>query len=261
MSYEPPQKGNPNKLTINQHTFPRASIARFAGPSGRVQLFHTESKKVFPAKPTERLFCAQRVWAQSAESGYMKDVEDAFQALAEAILDGRVHRFDLIEASIISAFYCLWNIRAHFKRLPIEDQSFARTGVVGLARHYTKDDQERLEINGIFSIRPDLTMAGRFLTSPQISQNLMMAVESMGDAQWGILHAMEGEFIVPDNFNQMRVVPISPTICLWSQTSRPVELLDRHAVAEINRGAIRSSIDYYFARNLDQCPILPGHLF
>lgn len=255
MSFERQQKGNPNKITINQHTFPRASIARFAVDRGTVQVFHMKSKKVFPAKPTEKIFCAMRVWDHKAESGYMKHIEDSFQTLAEGIISGRVHRFDLVEMMIINTFYCLWNIRFHFKKLPLVDEIIAGKNVLGVKREFTKDEQEHLELNGVFTIRPDLTVPSRFLTSPRITLNLTMALESMGDAQWGILRANEGEFVVPDNFNQARIVPISPTVSLWSQTKFSVECLDRQSVAEINRCAIRTSVDYYFARELSQCPL------
>lgn len=253
MSFEPPQKGNPHRLTINQHTFPKASIDRFTAASGRVQLFFKDISKVLPVTPTHQLFCAQRVWDQKAESGYMKEIEDAFQALAGTVVEGRTQRFDLIEQTIISSFYCLWGIRTLYKSQPTQDQSIV--GVTGLAREFTKDDQERLEVKGISTLRPDLTIAGRFLASPKISLNLNAAVAGMGDAEWGILRATEGEFVVPDSFTHARAVPISPTLCLWSQAMQPVEMLDRDAVAEINQLAIRGSSTYFFARDLSRCPI------
>ncbi|MCO7620161.1 hypothetical protein [Pseudomonas guariconensis] len=253
MSFEPPQKGNPHQLTINQHTFPKASIDRFTAASGRVQLFFKDKSKVLPVKPTDQLFCAQRVWDQSAESGYMKAIEDAFQALAGTVVDGRTQRFDLIEQTIISTFYCLWGIRTLHKRQPTQDQRIV--GVTGLAQEFTKDDQERLEVGGLSPLRPDLTIAGRFLATPTIYLNLKAEVAAMGDAEWGILRATDGEFVVPDSFTYARAVPISPTLCLWSQTKQPVEMLDRDAVAEINQIAIFGSAAYFFARDLSNCPI------
>ncbi|WP_419735659.1 hypothetical protein [Pseudomonas sp. COR18] len=255
MSYELPQKGNPHKLTVNQHTFPKTSIARFTGQSGMVQLFHMKTRKVLPMKPTDQVFCAKRTWDQKSEAVYMKAIEDAYQTLISTILAGRTKRIGLIEGIIISEFYCLWNIRALLKQRPITDQSLTDHGIIGVRRHYTKDEHERLEAAGVSAIRPDLTFPGRFLAGPKIMMNVDMAVEGMGDAKWGILQATDGEFIVPDNFNNRRIVPVSPTICLWSKTNQEIELLNRKAVAEINRAAIETSIDYYFARDLSRCPI------
>jgi hypothetical protein len=36
--FERPQKGNPHRLAIDQHTFPSKSIARFADSDGTVQI-------------------------------------------------------------------------------------------------------------------------------------------------------------------------------------------------------------------------------
>jgi len=254
MTYEATQKGNPHRLSVNQHTFPKTSIARFSGQGGAVQLYHMVPQKVFRVKPADKIFCALRVWDQQSESGYMKRVEDGFQTLARRIVENGLIKFGLIETATINDFYCLWNIRAHYKQHRIQDQSIHQ-GVMGLLREYTKDEEERLELAGISTIRGDLTMAGRFLSSPTMRLNHSSATAMMGNASWGVLRAVEGEFIAPDNFYRLRVVPLSPTVCLWSQTSRPLELLDRKSVAEINRAAIATSSEYYFARDLSQCPI------
>jgi hypothetical protein len=112
MTFEPPQKGNPHQLTVNQHTFPSASIARFANEKGAVQVLRKASVTHFHAKPADRIFCAQRVWDQQAEGGFMKGIEDAFQELASAILDDPAFRLGSQHFAVINEFYCLWNIRA-----------------------------------------------------------------------------------------------------------------------------------------------------
>lgn len=254
MTFEAPQAGNPHKLTVNQHTFPSASIARFGGAGGRVQVFHKPSQKVFKAKPSEKIFCAQRVWDQQAESGFMKGVEDAFQELAGEILSGRIQRFGASEAEVINEFYCLWNIRARNKQSPVADQNLADFGALAVAREYTKDEQEILERAGIGFIRPDLMLASRLLVTPSIRLNLSKATQMMHDARWQVLRATEGEFIVPDNFYERYAVPLSPTVCLWAHSKETNELLDFKALAMFNRAAVKTSYEYYFARDLSKCP-------
>ncbi len=86
MKYEKPQRGNPHRLTIKQHTFPAASIARLANGEGIVSVYHIRSGKVLRLPPADQLFCARRNWDQRAEEGHMKEIEDKFQAMAECII-------------------------------------------------------------------------------------------------------------------------------------------------------------------------------
>ena len=104
MTYEPTQKGNPHRLTVKQHTFPKTSIARFAGQKGNVELFLKSLDRVIQAKPSNEIFCAERAWDQQAESGFMKKVEDDFQALAGRILDDDLVSFKEADLTVINEF-------------------------------------------------------------------------------------------------------------------------------------------------------------
>lgn len=58
MRYPKPQKGNPHKLTIDQHIFPKASISRFTGENGRVQVRRKSGEQdlwLTPAIATRRI--------------------------------------------------------------------------------------------------------------------------------------------------------------------------------------------------------------
>lgn len=256
MTFEPPQKGNPHQLTINQHTFPNASISRFANEKGAVQVLRKASEKVFHARPADQIFCALRVWDQQAEGGFMKDIEDAFQALASVILDNPAFRFGRQHFTVIDEFYCLWNIRTQWKKNKrLANPSIGDAPkVIGLRHHYTQDEQELLEAEGISCIRPDLTISSRALVAPSIRLTLSDAVRAMSGKTWQLLQAVEGEFVVPDSFSKWLFVPLSPTACLCAHPEVNAPRLHRDGVAVINRLAIEASIDYYFARDLDHCP-------
>ncbi|QXH72900.1 hypothetical protein KSS92_26890 [Pseudomonas atacamensis] len=256
MTFEPPQKGNPHKLTIKQHTFPSASISRFASEKGAVQVLRKASEKVFDAKPADQIFCAQRVWDQQAEGGFMKEIEDAFQALASVILDDPAFRFSRQHFTVINEFYCLCNIRAQWKKNErLANPSIGGAPeVIGLRHYYTQDEQELLEAEGISCIRPDLTISSRAVVAPSIRLTLSEAVRAMSGITWQRLQAVEGEFVVPDNFSKWLFVPLSPTVCLRAHPEVNPCRLYRDGVAVINRLAIEASIDYYFARKLDHCP-------
>jgi len=249
MKYEKTQKGNPYQLTVCQHTFPVASIARFADTDGRVEVYLIKQKKVIRLKPDDQLFCAKRIWDQRAESGFMKEIEDKYQLLAEAVVDGK-RNLNAEEQQIITDMFAVWNIREHRRISPISDQKIE--GIIDVARNYTKDEQELLEKNHIGCIRPDFSMAGRHLAGLNMQLNLFRVREQMRDAQWGVLTALEGKFIVPDNFSNARILPLTPELCFFSQSYD--DEIDKNEVIKINKLAVKSSRSFYFSRNLDECP-------
>ncbi|WP_153785420.1 hypothetical protein [Pseudomonas sp. EMN2] len=259
MTFEAPQKSNPHELTVNQHTFPSASIARFVNEKGAVQVMRKASDRLFYAKPDNQIFCAQRVWDQQAEGGFMKDIEDAFQQLASAVLDDPAFRLGPQHFALISEFYGLCNIRAQWKRHErLADPSITSVSsafeIIGLRHNYTQDEQERLEAAGIGYIRPDFTIPSRQIVAPSIRLQLSESVRRMRGVTWAVLQAEEGEFVVPDNFFELHAVPLSPTACLWAGGGFASARLDRLAVAAINQVAMATSVDYYFAHDLDNCP-------
>lgn len=257
MNYEKPQKGNARLLTVDQHTLPKTSIARFTGQKGNIQVFRVASGKTFLVKPTNQLFCAKRAWDQRAETGFMRTIEDDFQAIANRIIEGELTSFKMADLRGINEFYCLWNIRSIHKQERTPDQSIDQTNVVGLSQVYTKDEEELLEQESIGYIRGNLTLPGRILASRNIWRMLQRAAGGMSNSNWRILRALEGEFIVPDNAKSMPMLPLSPTVCLWCEPIKPkepVELLARGEVVWVNRAAVEASTEYYFARDLDRCP-------
>ena len=114
MEYEKTQKGNPHRLTVKQHCFPMRSIERFACSDGLVDV--QRGVKNFRLKPDHTLFCARRAWDQSAESGFMKEIEDVYQELAEKIVDGVVSKLSKADQAIITDMYALWNIRCYNRK-------------------------------------------------------------------------------------------------------------------------------------------------
>ena len=248
MKYEKTQKGNPYQLTVDQHIFPKASIYRFVGDDGRVELRLLGRNKTIRATPENKVFCAHRTWDQRAEAGYMKEIEDKFQELAERIISDR-HSVSKEEQAVVSEFFSLWNIRAHRNRAPIRDQIVTKGEPL---RKYTKDEEEELEKNHISVIRHDGTMSGRHSNAASIQINLIEVRWQLADAQWGVLRAKAGEFMVPDNFSNARIVPLTPKICLSSQSID--EEIEMKEVAEINTLVRKSAKNYLFARKWANCP-------
>jgi hypothetical protein len=250
MKYEKPQKGNPHKLTVNQHAFPARSISRFVDSSGRVETRLIRNKKTVKLKPSDQVFCAKRVWNQRAESGYMRSIEDKYQALATAIIDGRLTHISPLENHKVTEMFALWNLRTHRKENPIKDE---KINGIDVAVKLTKYQQESLESKHITTIGPDLTIAGRDLAGITIQMDIDRICEQMSDTKWGILTSAEGEFIVPDNFSNARILPLTPRKCLFSQSEN--NIIGKNEVAKINQLALETCREYWFSRDMRMCPI------
>jgi hypothetical protein len=245
--HEKPQKGNPHRLTVKQHVFPAKSIERFANPQGIVMVADALRKHVRPAKLGDLIFCARRAWDQRAEAGYMRRIEDAFQALADKIIDGSVSEIGEAEKLVVNDFYSLWHVRA--RRRNLKEQDIQMKGVTG--ENLTPDQAEILESKGIIFLRKGGKLPTRHINGMQMQILIDRQVEALAQAQWGIIQAQEGEFVVPD-VPIHSIVPLTPTRCLVSPA--PCGMILKKNVAEINRSLITASHEYFFARDFSKCP-------
>ena len=184
---------------------------------------------------------------QRAESGYMKSIEDAFQNLAEDIIARQVTAIGEVEKNVINDFYALWRLRATNRYL--EAQEIQLNGVTGSS--FTRDVEETIESKrGIFA--KDNKIPSRFLNGLKIQMGIDRYVgPQLSTAKWGIITALEGEFLVPDVPLGI-ALPIMPTLSLVSPA--PNGAITKRNVAEINRAAKGNSREYFFARDLSSCP-------
>lgn len=198
------------------------------------------------AKPNDMTFCAQRKWDERTEKVYGKCIEDEFQKVVDRLLKDK----SLVlpsENLAITKFYALWNLRYHWSKILVNDTPMK--GVKGIASDpLTVDDQEQLEKNHITYITNELSFPARHMCGLQMQMEVSALVRSMADVMWGILVASEGEFIVPDNFWERRIVPITPKVCFVAEhDSGSLSIQD---VDRINSLAINSAKEYIFARDL-----------
>ncbi|UVK92876.1 hypothetical protein LOY49_22035 [Pseudomonas atacamensis] len=249
MKFEPTQPGNPHRLTVDQHVFPKAGIQRFTNSDGIVEVFVKKLGRVIPLKPNNAIFCAKRVWDQKTEVGVGKNIEDRFQALARAIENGSVITIGIFEKRIVEEFFSLWRTRHKFKIEGLADVSLR--GITGSS--LTKDQQEILESNHTLYV-VDGVMKGRLLASLHIFGYQNQFLQEIQSIQWGIARSYSDEFIVPDSFDDMMIVPVSPRIAIVADL--PDSILTRDQVAAINQEAIARASDYCFARRLAVCPVV-----
>src|SRR4029077_622141 len=244
--FEKPQSHNPHRLTINQHVFPHRSIARFANATGTVWLRDLNRKITRPAKPDDAIFCAMRVWDERAESGYMKGIEDAFQALAEKIIAGAVTVIG-DHHDTINEFFALWYLRARSK-----DGDHAEVQIKGvMGDALTKDQEEILEKKGMMFIRQGGIVPARQINGMQLQRYIDFYSEQWKAGRWGIVEAQSGEFVVPDVPTHM-LIPLTPTLSVvYASLSGKIDV---HNLAKINRDLMIASREYFFAHDFSNCP-------
>lgn len=249
MIFEKPQKGNPHQLVIKQHVFPVASIERFAALDGCVRVVLLKCGEIKRLKPNNSLFCAQRSWDDSIERGRIKKIEDKFQVIASRLVGGHILVVDDVDNDALNEFYAIWSLRFHRRANPISDVVI---NIVSPSKNYTKDQLEKLEKHGIIGVRPDGSLPGRQIAGVQLSLDIDRMRNSMANVRWGVLRSENAEFLVPDNYFNAAIIPLAPNMCLSLQGEN--KTITDEEVREVNRLAIQSSRDYFFARDLAKCP-------
>lgn len=246
MPFERPSKGNPHELTIRQHIFPARSISRYCDNRGLVQVFDKLNSKTYPSSPKNPIFCAPRVWHHGAEQGYMREIENTFQPIAEAIVRGSLRHLSSWDAWHVTKMYSLWVARYLWRG---HDQPDPVLNVAGPERNRNQVQQEALERAGVLFIRPDSTFPIRQLVGVKLHQQLDDLADGLHGRGWGIIRAGQGEFIVPDNFANLPILPLSPSIMLLYGEENAV--LGPGDVTGVNYAAIAAADRYVFARDWD----------
>lgn len=91
------------QLTKHQHIVPSKSISRFCDPSGFVWVKHRQKQSIFPSKPRNRgVFCVKRAWEERSENGHKKNIEDAYQEIADAICSGELTTLNQDQSDSVS---------------------------------------------------------------------------------------------------------------------------------------------------------------
>jgi len=193
------------------------------------------------------MFYANRAWDERSEKGYMKDIEDEYQAPADRITAGP-DSLTTAECPVVTKFVALWSLREATRTSPTADAPMA--GVAG--EPLAADQRERTEKFGASYVRSDGKMPGRMLAGMLIQRGIDRMCADFQGMTWGIARATEGEFICPDTFGEFAAVPLSPMLCLLR--GRNNSELSKGDVAAVNQLAYRSAKSYCLARDFAACP-------
>jgi hypothetical protein len=248
VKYPKTQRGNPRRLTVQQHVFPLRSLRRFCNSLGLLEVQRKGTPEIIRLKPDHPLFCARRAWDQRAETGFMKRIEDDFQPLADRVAHGQ-GSLGAEERKIVTRFYALWRLRAQHRSSPLQD----RDGAGVAPELLTIDQQENLEKNGYLFVGPDGKFAGRMLAGLYIQRGVDFWEYQLRGESWGVARARHGEFVVPDDFGSTPIVPVTPKVCLIAGAGDMG--LVTHGVRDMNLTAQSSHGEYMLARAFAACPM------
>ena len=206
---ERPQKGNPHQLTREQHVIPVAILKRFALPDGMVEV-HLRDGRIVKLPVDNQLFCVERLWDQRAETGYMKSIEDDFQALVSGLEDGYVGPLSSEEHRRITRFWLLWHWRNQFIDSPQKDTQLH--GIAG--EQLTQDQREILESHGLAFAIDDGRLPARMMTGLRIQTMIDHGEMLHGGKRWGVLKSPALALVLGDRPGRLMSIPASPRLLL-----------------------------------------------
>jgi len=178
----------------------------------------------------------------------MKDIEEAFQPLADRI-SGGLTSLGVADQAILTKFFALWILRQHYDQNRLQDLTI--NGIAG--ELFTEERQDRLEAQGGASTVSGKPTPARFITGLMIQMQLDEIFNRFQGKSWGIVTALGGEFLCPDTYGDCPVIPISPKVCLFG--GKLDAQLSKAAVAKVNQFAQQNTRRYCFARDFAACPI------
>lgn len=244
MTFEPTVKGNPYQFVIKQHFHTAHAIGKFHDDDKKLDVHNLETGKTERKHKRSTIFCAKRNWDQKAEIGLMADIEKLFH---EEI--NNIKSFDSRNHSAISEYFLLWGIRHNFHISRMDD--VALNGISGSG--LSKEEEEVLESKGVMFARDRGVVPARFMTGIQVLMQLDQQRAGVKNLKWGLLKAKDGQFIVADCYKDLTFMPILPTLAFCAGY-KDMDI-DRSDVANVNKQSIDKSSEFYFAKDLSQCPI------
>jgi hypothetical protein len=231
------QKGNPHRLTREQHVIPVATLRRFAQSDGRVEV-HLRDGRIVKLPVDNQLFCVERLWDQRAEAGYMKKIEDEFQALVDGLEAGRSGPLATEEHRCITRFWGLWHWRNHFIDSPLEDTQLK--GIVG--ESLTLDKKEILESRWYAFAVGDGKIPARMMTGLQIQVAIDRYEMVNGGKCWGVLRSLVLPLVIGDRPGNLMSLPASPRLLLAADNSDGE--LTQYEAFRANRAALSLSRNF-----------------
>lgn len=229
--------------TKRQHVLPCASIKRFYyGEKNGVHLHLISQDIELFIHADDSNFVAKRKWDEAIEKASVA-IETCFQKLVNSC------RFEIDNVTdqqnrIINDFYALISERSKAKlhifdaASPILEGSPIGSGCLDF-----------FESQGI--ILGDADQIERAVRG--LALRVSINASQRDNPKWGVIRAVELDFVVSDQYHQEPLIPVTPQIYLArGYESRS---LSKNETIEFNRRLVQNSNAYFFARNLRNCGI------
>jgi len=237
MKFEPTQPGNPHRLTIQQHIFPSACIARFCDLSGRVRVKSRKSNKLSLVTGDDTRFKTQRSWDQWAEDG-AAIYEKAYQKVADRYMT-QVGLLPAADPAVVTQMFCSWNARFRLKDAPQEPVELKG---IPPETCFSKDDEERCEKMGVVVLRSDSTVPARSRTGTQLVSCTNFLWHRFKNTQWVCVAFPQSNLSVPDHFELFPYLPLSPTRAFVDRSR------ETWTAQHLNKVAEEYAAGYFFCR-------------
>jgi hypothetical protein len=208
--YETTTKGNPQRITLNQHVIPRRYIEAFTDDNDLVEVLCVDNNIKFKANPQSTVFCAKRVWDQKAENGWMKDIEDTFHRAVSVYFNEDVP----IPNQIATDFFLLWHIRSILAKNPPQPGK-----IVGISpEDFAKEQAEILERKGYIYIDKEQTLKSRFIASIQARIQLDRLRQEHANIVWSLAISLRRPFLISKHCPQYRYLPLNANTALFGNS-------------------------------------------
>lgn len=247
--YEKISKGNPFRLTKEQHFIPKASIERFTSNDKIIiKQLKTKNKKTVQVNSNDDIFKVKRLWSQFAESGYMKEIEEKFQKLVDLIISNNV-KLTKKENEIIWEMFLLWKHRTNI----IEFNSINKINNCKISEIkgdvYSNLEKEKLESLELSYINEDAEIIARDYIANMILLLIYSEYEIVKEYEWQIVKFSTDSLIFPSNPCDLAILPINPNTCLISMNNKKLkekELNENEFIKYINYELKKKAKWFYF---------------
>lgn len=238
---------NPPNLVKNQHIHAACLIKQFYDRDNQVDMqlkTYTRPRRV---GKNSSIFTTLLTWNQKAERDMKLIEEDLHIELKKTIKNGG--NFLQRNHIVITKYSLLWRLRFNFHVSPPESECFSHLTPPTL----TEKDKNLHDRWGAMYIENTGEVASKNVASIQIFGHLSLLMDQYKDLKWGLLTAVDGEFLVADCYGDLPYMPITPNLAFMAGVRD--QAISRRDVAQLNRESIARATKFYFARYVEQCPV------
>ena len=198
------------KLSLDQYVLPLTCIARFANDRNqlRVNFLDGSVKWIAPEAP---LFQTENNWPKEDESGWMRQIESAYQEIAEQVLDMQLE-LGRDDCDVVTRFFLLWRYRYRFSKYGF----------------------------GSVTPEPPSTPATQGGKTGKSARQLIEEATEENYIRWSSYHYRKGNLIVPDCPPDVAYLPVSPKVALAASWT------DRHSPDALNQMVKRTAKKFYY---------------